>query len=159
MPDPVPLVRGSSVELGEARVIVERLAGPAALAALAPALCAMRPPGGRTIGVLCAPARGSDAEIRECAALAGRLFDGLVLTAEDEDGLRPPSDALGLLTTGLLAAGVCSSQLVRLVGEADAVAGALAIARPGDLVVVLSPDPERVRARLSAKAAPERQAA
>jgi UDP-N-acetylmuramyl tripeptide synthase len=151
-------VRESSTGMG-ARLIVERLASPAALAALAPALCAMRPPGGRAIGVVCAPARRSDGEIREAAALAGRLFDPLILAEEDEADLRAPGQALALLTAGAMAAGVPSSHLVRLSGEADAVAGALAIARGGDLVVVLSPDPARVRARLSSKPAPTRQAA
>jgi cyanophycin synthetase len=135
--------------MGEARVIVERLRSPAALAALAPALMAMRPPGGRVIGVLCADSRRSDAEIREAAALAGRLFHRLILTQEDRPGERAPGKVLALLTAGALAAGVPLNHIVRLAREAEAITRALAIARPGDLVVFLSPNPARIRARLS----------
>lgn len=159
MPDLARPLRGASTALGAARVIVERLAGPAALAALAPALNAIRPPGGRAIGVLCASARRSDAEIREAAALAGRLFHRLILTEEDGPATRAPGMGMALLTAGALAAGIPSNHIVRLPSEAEAVAGAMAMARPGDLVVVLSPDPARVHARLSPRPAPARQAA
>ena len=158
MPDFARLLRGPTTDSGDARVIVERLVSPAALAALAPALRAIRPPGGRTIGVVCALARCFDGEIREAAALAGRLFDRLLLAEDDAAGLRPPGQVLGLLTAGVLAAGVPLSHIVRLSSEADAVAGALAIARAGDLVVVLSPDPVRVRAQLSPEAGAHAQA-
>ena len=143
---------------GMARVIVERLDGPAALAALAPALMAVRPNAGRVIGVLCACARRSEAEIRELGALAGSLFHRLILTEDESQGDHARGMALGLLTAGALAAGVPSNHIVRLTSEAEAIAGVLAIARPGDLVVVLSPDPARARACLS-PAAPEREAA
>jgi UDP-N-acetylmuramyl tripeptide synthase len=144
----VPPLRGPSGSIGDARIIVERLDGPAALAALAPALKAMRPRAGSAIGVVCARAGRSDGEIREAAALAAGLFDRLVLAEDDEEGRRAPGEILDLLTAGALAAGLPSNHLARIPREADAVAGALAIARPGDLVVVLSPDPARVRARL-----------
>lgn len=148
MPDPNRPARGASKAMGAARVIVERLAGPMALAGLAPALNAMRPRGGRAIGVVCASSRRSDAEIREAAALAGRLFHRLILTEEDGPSIRAPGVSLALLTAGALAAGMPSNHIVRLPSEAEAVAGAMALARAGDLVVVLSPNPARVHARL-----------
>ena len=148
-----------SGQYGEARVIVERLDGPAALAALAPALMAVRPAAGRAIGVLCACARRSEAEIRELGALAGSLFHRLVLTEDEAPGVHARGIALGLLTAGTLAAGVPSNHIVRLGSEAEAIAGGLAVARPGDLRVVLSSDPARALACLSSLAAPEREAA
>ncbi|HSZ50096.1 MAG TPA: hypothetical protein VK801_00875 [Caulobacteraceae bacterium] len=150
---------GPSAERGDARVIVERLDGPAALAALAPALMVMRPAAGRALGVLCACARRSEAEIRELGALAGGLFNRLILTEDEAPGTHARGIAAGLLTAGALAVGVPSNHIVRLNSEAEAIAGVLSIARPGDLVVVLSPDPDRARAHLPPSSASHRQAA
>jgi UDP-N-acetylmuramyl tripeptide synthase len=140
---------GSPTAAGEARVIIERLEGPVALAALAPAVLAMRPRQGHAIGVVCAGARRSDWEIREAAAVAGSLFDRLLLAEDDDAGEHAPGEMLDLLTDGALAAGVPSNHIMRLSCEDEAVCGALAIARPGDLVVILTPDPARARAHLS----------
>jgi cyanophycin synthetase len=159
LPEAAPTLSGRNDNSGEARVIVERLDGPAALAALAPALMAVRPAAGRVIGVMCACARRSEAEIRELGALAGSLFHRLVLTEDEVPGAHARGMALGLLTAGALAAGVPSNHIVRLNSEAEAIAGVFAIARPGDLVVVLTPDPARARACLPPSASQEREAA
>lgn len=146
MADSVPTPCGPVDPLGGVRIIVERLDGPAALAALTPALMAMRPAAGRLIGVLCACARRSESEIRELGALAGSLFQRVILTEDEIPGAHARGMALGLLTAGALAAGVPSSHIMRLNSEAEAIAGVLSTARPGDLVVVLSSDPARTRA-------------
>ena len=159
MADSVCMPSSPATNHGDARVIVERLDSPAALAALAPALMAVRPAAGRAIGILCACARRSEAEIRELGALAGGMFNRLILTEELSPGAHARGMAVGLLTAGALAAGVPSNHIVRLNSEAEAIAGVFSIARPGDLVVVLSPDPVRARAHLPMCSAPESEAA
>ena len=97
----------------------------------------------RRIGVLACPGDRRDEDIREI----GRRCAGLdhVVLKEDEDRRgRPPGEAARLLADGLVEAGFSPEGIETIYPETDAVAHAMDLMGPGELVVVLADDVEAV---------------
>jgi cyanophycin synthetase len=109
--------------------------GMAAIATTAAAL----PVAGRRIAVLGAPGDRRDEDIRELGRAAAPAFDFFVLREDDDRRGRPPGATGELLREGLRAAGVAADRILpEVLGEEAAVDRALALARPGDLLVLFS---------------------
>lgn len=97
----------------------------------------------RVIGVLSASGDRRDQDILKMGQLAGEMFDELILKDDDLRG-RKPGESQALLARGAMQAGLPENTIHHIVPEKEAVATALRIARPGDLVVVLATEVDAV---------------
>lgn len=131
------------------RVILDYAHNPAAIEAMARMVQKLDVKG-RRIGVLAAPGDRRDEDIRDVARLAGPAFDRFVLKTDDGTRGRTRAEILGLLREGLHAAGIPDDRIEEVEREADAVAHALRLGAPGDLVVVFADDTRRTWDQITA---------
>ena len=96
--------------------------------------------GGRTICVLAAPGDRRDDDIREIAQAAAGLADVYVTRRDDSLRGRGPAEIPELLRDGLVAAGVAAEMIRVVPEETEAIAAALGMARPGDLLLLFADD-------------------
>jgi cyanophycin synthetase len=109
--------------------------GMVALAKTAAAI----PVEGRRIAILGAPGDRRDEDIRELGRAAAPAFDLFVLREDDDLRGRSPGATGELLREGLRAAGVGADRILpEVLGEAAAIDRGLALARPGDLLVIFA---------------------
>ncbi|HEU4699223.1 MAG TPA: cyanophycin synthetase [Gemmatimonadales bacterium] len=112
----------------------------------APAVAAMAdyvdrvPVAGRRLVVLAAPGDRRDADIAAVARSAAGHFDHYVVRRDDDLRGRAPDEVPRLLRAALRAAGVPAPAIDVVPDERAAVAHALALARAGDLLLVLADD-------------------
>jgi cyanophycin synthetase len=120
------------------RVIVDYGHNPAAMAMMAELVQGLRHE--RAIGVVMAAGDRRDDAIREVAQVAATAFD--VIVAKEDPNLRgrTPGDVARLLREGAIAGGLADDQIHEKRGEREAVAFALGLGRPGDLVVIFADD-------------------
>jgi cyanophycin synthetase len=123
------------------RVIVDYGHNPAAMEKMVEFVRGLRK--GRAIAALMAAGDRRDDDIRTVARVAARGFDVFVLKEDENLRGRPPGETAGLLRDGLLEAGIAPERLITQLVEAAAVEHALAIAEPGDLVVIFADDVTR----------------
>ncbi|QYF87081.1 cyanophycin synthetase [Brevundimonas sp. PAMC22021] len=120
------------------RVVLDYAHNPDGLRALARTARAITPPGGRRIAMLSIPGDRRDAEIVEMGAIAAADFDRIVFRETPDNRGRPAGEVIRLMTQGALSAGGSADRIEGVRFEAAAVDHCLAMARPGD-VVVLTP--------------------
>ena len=118
------------------RVIVDYAHNAAAMRAVGDLIKRLRPSVGRVIGVVSIPGDRRDADIVEMGEIAADLFDDLIFRERPDGRGRPAGTVVSLLTEGALAAGFPYEHLHRILNESEAIATALRMARPGDLVLV-----------------------
>ncbi|MFO0760726.1 MAG: cyanophycin synthetase [Byssovorax sp.] len=120
------------------RVIVDYGHNPAALEKMAELVNNLRH--GRAIGVMMAPGDRKDDAIREIGRKAAACFD--VIVAKEDSNLRgrDAGEVAKLIREGAEEAGIKADQIHERLTEPEAVAFALEMARPGDLVVVFADD-------------------
>jgi len=118
------------------RVIVDYAHNAAAMRAVGDLIQRLRPSVGRVIGVVSIPGDRRDADIVEMGQIAAELFDDLIFRERPDGRGRPAGTVVSLLTDGALAAGFPQAHLHRILSEADAIAAALRMAQPNDLVLV-----------------------
>jgi cyanophycin synthetase len=94
----------------------------------------------RVLALVGAPGDRRDEDIRAMGAVAGRMFDLLVLKEDEDPRGRPRGATSRLLAEGALEAGAARDRLSVVLDEAEAVRQALSLAGPGDLVVVTADD-------------------
>ena len=82
------------------------------------------------------PGDRRDEDIREMGALATRYFDEIVFREDPARRGRKPGEIVELLVEGALAAGFSEDRIRRVMNEEDAAPVCLAMAQPGDLVVL-----------------------
>ncbi len=92
--------------------------------------------GGRRIVVLAAPGDRRDEDIREIARTAAGHFDHYICKRDDHLRGREPGEVPQLLRNTLLEADVSAAAIETIPDEQEAVARALQMAAPGDLVLV-----------------------
>lgn len=126
------------------RIVVDYAHNPAGVIALGDAVHALRGDEGRIIGCISIPGDRRDADIREMGVLAARLFDKIIFREKPDGRGRAPGEVLRLMRDGALSDGCTEDRLHCIADEAAAMAAALAMARPGDLVVLLPTDVEAV---------------
>ncbi|MDB5100856.1 MAG: cphA [Cyanobacteria bacterium RYN_339] len=121
------------------QVLLDYAHNPAGYAAIIETARAL--PHRRLIGVVGAPGDRYDAKIREIGAVVGRGFDELVLRdmAGDLRG-RATGEVPGLLLEGIRDVRQDLDHVHTVLDEHDAVERALALAGPGDLVIVTAVD-------------------
>ena len=120
------------------RVLVDYGHNPAAFAAMRDLVARLRPGHPRVIGVVAAPGDRRDQDIAEVGAIAGTMFDLLVLKEDDDRRGREAGAIMALLREAALGAGCAPSAIVEVGDELEAVRHALGAAGPGDLVVIFA---------------------
>lgn len=121
------------------RVIVDYGHNPAAMSAMAELVVAMRR--NRAIGVIGAAGDRRDEDIRELGRVAAGAFDRVIVKEDPDRRGRESGAAAKLVVEGLLAGGLAEERIETEVEEARAIERGLAMAEPGDLLVVFADEP------------------
>jgi cyanophycin synthetase len=120
------------------RVLVDYGHNPAAFIAMKDLVERLRPSYKRVIGVVAAPGDRRDQDIREVGAIAGTMFDHLILKEDDDRRGRAAGGIAALLQEGALGAGMAPANVEPVLDELAAARHALSLAQPGDLVVLFA---------------------
>jgi cyanophycin synthetase len=118
------------------RIIVDYAHNPAGLSALCDLVGRLRPRHRRIIGMVGCPGDRRDEDLREMGRIAASAFDEIVLRERPETRGRPDGEVMRLMAEGTLDAGFPAEHIHSLPEEHDALELCLAMARPGDLVVL-----------------------
>ncbi|CAN5306729.1 cyanophycin synthetase [soil metagenome] len=118
------------------RIIMDYAHNPEGLRALGRLIQAARPDTGRTIAMLSVPGDRRDAEVLAMGAIGAEFFDDLVFRETPDNRGRPAGEVIRLLTEGAVGAGCDLSRIRGVIREEDAVVECLAMARPGDMVIL-----------------------
>ena len=129
-------------------VIVDYAHNPAAVQGLMDFV--LRMPAGRRIGVVTMPGDRRDEDLRELGEIVSVLDYVVVKEHEKYTRGRPAGEVVRLIAEGLEAGGLAPDAHEAVLPEPEAVARALEIMRPGDLVVVLADDSLDVLAQVQA---------
>jgi cyanophycin synthetase len=132
------------------RVIMDYAHNPAGLTALGRLIAKLRERHDRVIGMVSIPGDRRDEDIRQMGGLAAGIFDEVVFREAPDGRGRPTGEVNSLMSEGALAGGMRTSQIRRIVEEAEAVDACLRAGRPGDLVVILPTLVEEVWAQILA---------
>jgi cyanophycin synthetase len=117
------------------KVILDYGHNPAAVRAMVDLVQRLRPEG-RRIVVLSAPGDRRDEDVREVARIAAGGFDEYIVRRDDHLRGRGSEEIPGMLRETLLASGVEAEHVHVIPSEEEAVAAALRMARPRDLLLV-----------------------
>jgi cyanophycin synthetase len=120
------------------RVIVDYGHNPAAMVKMVELVQSLRHQ--RAIGVMMAPGDRKEEAIREIGRIAARAFDVIVAKEDSNRRGRPPGEVARLLREGAVEGGVAPEKCHEMLTEREAIDFALAMAKPGDLVVVFADD-------------------
>jgi len=118
------------------KVILDYAHNAASLRALAQCLPQLRAAGGRTIAMVSTPGDRRDDDIVEIGRIAVESFDHVVFREGPDGRGRPRGQVLTLLESGALQAGASPERSESVLEERNAVNQCLALAEPGDLVVL-----------------------
>ena len=124
------------------RVILDYAHNPAAIAVMSQLVDRMEVQGRRLL-TIAAPGDRRDEDVRAMARAAAGHFDRYVCKRDDRLRGRGETEVPEMLRAALLDAGVDAGAVDVVPDEAEAVDHTLALARPGDLVVVLGDKIER----------------
>ncbi|MEO7177517.1 MAG: cyanophycin synthetase, partial [Allosphingosinicella sp.] len=122
------------------RVILDYAHNAAGLAALGKVIRGLGSRYKRTIGTVSIPGDRRDEDIEEMGRIAAGIFDELIF--REDPGLRgrPRGEVMHHLQLGALAAGRSPEHIHLIAGETASTAAALAMGRPGDLIVITPND-------------------
>ena len=122
------------------RVILDYAHNAAGLAALGKVVRGLSHRYKRTIGTVSIPGDRRDEDIEEMGRIAAGIFDELIF--REDPGLRgrPRGEVMHHLQLGALAAGRSPEHIHLIAGETASTAAALALGRPGDLIVITPND-------------------
>jgi len=122
------------------RVIVDYAHNAAGLEALGKVVKGLSHRYKRTIGTVSMAGDRRDQDIQELGRIAAGIFDELIFREDPATRGRPRGEVMGLLKEGALEAGRSDDHIHLIAGEGASTAAALAMARPGDLIVVTPTD-------------------
>jgi cyanophycin synthetase len=117
------------------KVILDYGHNPAAMKAMGDMVRRMDVPG-RRIGVVSAPGDRRDEDIAEIARAAGAAFDHIILRRDDDPRGRDRDEVPTLMSRALRDSGFAADKVQIIIDEAAAIDAALALAQPGDLLVI-----------------------
>ncbi|GAB4442309.1 MAG: cyanophycin synthetase [Chloroflexi bacterium OHK40] len=120
------------------RVLVDYGHNPAAFQAMRDLVERLRPSYPRVIGMVSAPGDRRDQDLAEVGAIAGTMFDLLILKEDDDRRGRPEGAIAAILREAAIGAGMAPDRIVTVLNELEATRYALSTARPGDLVVLFA---------------------
>ena len=126
------------------RVIVDYAHNEAAITALGRLIDTMRPNHGRVFGVVSIPGDRRDEDLLRMGELAAGIFDEIMFREAPDGRGRPAGSINALMSEGALKAGKDPRRLHRLPSEEIATQACLEAARPGDLIVVMPSEVERI---------------
>ena len=106
-----------------------------ALKQVVAALCENRPDGHRRIGVTSGTGNRLEKDITSLGAAVAGTYTDLIIKDSDRRN-RPPGEVAKIFQNGAIAAGFPEDRIEMILDEQAAVAAAIAMARPGDLVVI-----------------------
>jgi len=118
------------------RVIMDYAHNPASLNALRDLLVKLRPMYRRQIGMVTVPGDRRDEDIREMGEVAARTFDELMFREDPSRRGRAEGEIIQLLGEGARRGGASEDRIHRVADEFRAAEACMAMARPGDLVVL-----------------------
>jgi cyanophycin synthetase len=122
------------------RVIVDYAHNAAGLEALGKVVRGLSHRYKRTIGSVSMAGDRRDEDILELGRIAGGIFDELIFREDPYTRGRPRGEVMNLLKKGALESGRSEEHLHLIAGEPQSTAAALAMGRPGDLVVITPTD-------------------
>ncbi|WP_375427537.1 cyanophycin synthetase [uncultured Sphingomonas sp.] len=126
------------------RVIVDYAHNEAAVTALGRLIDTMRPDHGRVYGVVSIPGDRRDEDLLRMGELAAGIFDEVMFREAPDGRGRPAGSINALMTEGALRTGKDPRLLHRLPSEEAATRVCLEAARPGDLIVIMPSEVERI---------------
>jgi len=118
------------------RVIVDYAHNAAGLEALGKVVKGLSNRYKRTIGTVSMAGDRRDQDIIELGRIAAEIFDELIFREDPATRGRPRGEVMGLLKEGAKEAGRTDDHIHLIAGEAASTAAALAMGRPGDLIVI-----------------------
>ena len=124
------------------RVIMDYAHNPAALGAFYKMIGEMRGNYLRVIGNANVPGDRRDEDIREAGRIVGSELDLAVFAEEPDLRGREPGEINALLSEGAYSIGCTADRIICVSHEKEAIEICLGMARPGDIVVLMSGDPE-----------------
>jgi cyanophycin synthetase len=122
------------------RVIVDYAHNAAGLEALGKVVRGLSHRYKRTIGTVSMAGDRRDEDIMELGRIAAGIFDELIFREDPATRGRPRGEVMGHLQQGALEAGRSPDHIHLIAGEAASTAAALAMGRPGDLIVITPTD-------------------
>jgi cyanophycin synthetase len=140
------------------RVIMDYAHNAAGLLALRALLQKLKPMYGRQIGMVTVPGDRRDEDIREMGEVAALTFDELVLREDPSRRGRAEGEIIQLLAEGARRAGASEARIHKVAEEFRAAEVCMAMARPGDLVVLTPTEVEEMWSRVLAFRATARPA-
>ncbi|WP_375401839.1 cyanophycin synthetase [uncultured Sphingomonas sp.] len=126
------------------RVIVDYAHNAAAITALGRLIDTMRTGRGRVYGVVSIPGDRRDEDLLRMGELAAGIFDEVIFREAPDGRGRPAGSINALMTEGALSTGKNPRLLHRLPSEEVATQVCLEAARPGDLIVIMPSEVERI---------------
>ncbi|MBK9030169.1 MAG: cyanophycin synthetase [Myxococcales bacterium] len=117
------------------KVILDYGHNPAAVQAMA-ALVGRLEVAGRRIAVVSAPGDRRDDDLTAIARIAGQAFDHIIFRRDEDRRGRGPDEVPTMMQAALVADGYPAAQTQVIVDEQQAIAAALRLAQPGDLLVI-----------------------
>jgi cyanophycin synthetase len=122
------------------RVIVDYAHNAAGLEALGKVVKGLSHRYKRTIGSVSMAGDRRDEDITELGRIAAGIFDELIFREDPYTRGRPRGEVMNLLKKGALEAGRSAEHMHLIAGEGASTAAALAMGRPGDLIVLTPTD-------------------
>jgi cyanophycin synthetase len=122
------------------RVIVDYAHNAAGLEALGKVVKGLSHRYKRTIGSVSMAGDRRDEDILELGRIAAGIFDELIFREDPYTRGRPRGEVMNLLKRGAIEAGRTEEHLHLIAGEQSSTAAALAMGRPGDLIVITPTD-------------------
>ncbi|HEX8388293.1 MAG TPA: Mur ligase family protein, partial [Sphingomonas sp.] len=126
------------------RVIIDYAHNEAAVLALGRLLDKMRPNHRRLYGVVSIPGDRRDEDLRRMGELAAGIFDEIMFREAPDGRGRPAGSINALMSEGAVAAGHDPASIHRLKSEEVATRACLERAEPGDLIVIMPTEVERI---------------
>jgi cyanophycin synthetase len=122
------------------RVIIDYAHNVAGLEALGKVVKGLSHRYKRTIGTVSMAGDRRDEDIQELGRIAAGLFDELIFREDPATRGRPRGEVMGHLQRGALEAGRSPDHIHLIPGEQASTAAALAMGKPGDLIVITPTD-------------------
>jgi cyanophycin synthetase len=120
------------------RVILDYGHNPPAFAAMCELIQQLRAEHSRIIGVVSVPGDRRDCDIHDMGAIAGRMFDLLMLKEDSDLRGRRPGELSGMLGAAAIGAGLPAERIVTIPDESAAIGLAFRQANPNDLIVIFA---------------------
>lgn len=132
--------RVNFVDFDRFRVLIDYAHNPHGISALSEFVRAL--PSDRLVAVIGIPGDRRDSDIRECGRVVAETFDHVVLREDFDRRGRARGEVCGILRDALMEFGVRPENISECLDEPQAIAQAVQMAQPGDLIVYFADKPD-----------------